>query len=154
MIYLVSQTARAANDGEPVSRRIRLSVTHFLTRTRRSTGGDSYARVVDMCRRLRGTTIETNIRTTEEERTKGFGLIEDYEVTAKTKNGKGALEMEVTLSEWLYRAAVEYKVLTLNPGYFSLSQALERRLYELARKHCGGAAVVDYWPRSSAGENR
>jgi plasmid replication initiation protein len=137
MIYLVSQITKAANDGRHVSRRIHINVTHFLKGTRRSTGGESYARVVDMCRRLRGTTIETNIRTTEEERTKGFGLIENYEIKTQTKNGKGALELEVTISEWLYRAAIEYKVLTLNPGYFSLSQALERRLYELARKHCG-----------------
>ena len=137
LIYLISQITEATNKNLKVSRRIHINVTHFLKGTRRSTGGASYARVVDMCRRLRGTTIETNIRTTEEERTKGFGLIENYEVKAATKNGKGALELEVTLSDWLYRAALEYKVLTLNPNYFSLSQALERRLYELARKHCG-----------------
>ena len=137
MIYLVSQITKARNDGLPVSRRIRINVTNFLKGTRRSTGGESYTRVVDMCRRLRGTTIETNIRTTEEEYSKGFGLIEDYQIKVHTKNKKGALELEVTLSNWLYRAALEYKVLTLNPGYFSLSQALERRLYELARKHCG-----------------
>jgi len=137
LIYLISQITEATNKNLKVSRRIHINVTHFLKGTRRSTGGASYERVVDMCRRLRGTTIETNIRTTEEERTKGFGLIEDYEVKSATKNGKGALELEVTLSKWLYRAALEYKVLTLNPNYFSLSQALERRLYELARKHCG-----------------
>ena len=137
LIYLISQITEATNKNIKVSRRIHINVTHFLKGTRRSTGGASYERVVDMCRRLRGTTIETNIRTTEEERTKGFGLIEDYEVKSATKNGKGALELEVTLSKWLYRAALEYKVLTLNPNYFSLSQALERRLYELARKHCG-----------------
>lgn len=137
LIYLISQITDAQNKNLKVSRRIHINVTHFLKGTRRSTGGASYARVVDMCRRLRGTTIETNIRTTEEERTKGFGLIEDYEVMSKTKNGQGALELEVTLSKWLFRAALEYKVLTLNPNYFSLSQALERRLYELARKHCG-----------------
>jgi hypothetical protein len=28
-------------------------------------------------------------------------------------------------------------VLTINPSYFKLSMGLERRLYELARKHCG-----------------
>lgn len=137
LIYLISQITDATNKQLKVSRRIHINVTHFLKGTRRSTGGASYARVIDMCRRLRGTTIETNIRTTEEERTKGFGLIEDYEVKSATKNGNGALELEVTLSEWLFRAALEYKVLTLNPNYFSLSQALERRLYELARKHCG-----------------
>lgn len=137
LIYIISQITEATNKNIKVSRRVHINVTHFLKGTRRSTGGASYARVVDMCRRLRGTTIETNIRTTEEERTKGFGLIENYDVKTATKNGKGALELEVTLSDWMFRAALEYKVLTLNPNYFSLSQALERRLYELSRKHCG-----------------
>lgn len=140
VIYLVSQLVKGLNSSAQVSRRVRIDVHPFLVATRRSTGGASYERVLDMCRRLRGTTIETNIRTTEEERTKGFGLIEDYDVIAKTKNGKGALVLEVVISDWLYRAAVDYDVLTLNPDYFSLTQALERRVYELARKHCGEQA--------------
>ena len=137
LIYVVSELVRAADTGRKVSKRIKIDVTHFLKATSRSTGGASYDRVVDMCRRLRGTTIETNIKTTEEERTKGFGLIESYEVTSATKSGKGALELEVTISDWLYRAAVKFEVLTLHEGYFRLSQALERRAYEVARKHCG-----------------
>lgn len=140
VIYLVSHLVKGLNGKQPVSRRVRIDVHPFLVATRRSTGGASYTRVLDMCRRLRGTTIETNIRTTEEERTKGFGLIEDYDVIAATKNGKGALVLEVVISDWLYRAAVDYDVLTLNPEYFSLTQALERRVYELARKHCGDQA--------------
>jgi plasmid replication initiation protein len=31
-------------------------------------------------------------------------------------------------------------VLTINPNYFRLRKPLERRLYELARKHCGRQA--------------
>lgn len=123
-----------------VSRRVRIDVHPFLVGTRRSTGGAAYERVVDMSRRLKGTTIETNVKTTEEEGTEGFGLIEDYRVTTWTKNEKGALQLEMTISEWLYRAATEFDILTLHPDYFSLGQALERRLYELARKHCGDKA--------------
>lgn len=138
LIYCISQIVRAADAGAQVSRRIRIDVHPFLVGTRRSTGGAAYERVVDMCRRLKGTTIETNVKTNEKEQLEGFGLIEDYRVTTWTKNQKGALELELTISEWLYRAAVEFDILTLHPDYFSLSQALERRLYELGRKHCGG----------------
>lgn len=137
MIYLISQLAQASNTGKPVGRRIRLNVTHFLKGTNRSTGGASYQRVIEMCRRLAGARIETNIRTTEDERTKGFGMIEEYEVVATTKNGKGALELEVRISEWIWRSVMDFDILTLNPAYFRLSQAVERRVYELARKHCG-----------------
>lgn len=140
LIYCISQIVKAADAKTKVSRRVRINVYPFLVGTQRSTGGAAYERVVDMCRRLKGTTIETNVKTNEKERLEGFGLIEDYSVTQYTKNQKGALELEMTLSEWLYRAVKAFDVLTLHPDYFKLTQALERRLYELARKHCGDKA--------------
>ncbi len=45
--------------------------------------------------------------------------------------------IELTLSEWLYNAIVATEVLTLSRDHFRLRKGLERRLYELARKHCG-----------------
>ena len=41
------------------------------------------------------------------------------------------------MSKWLYNAVQSKEVLTINRDYFRLSGGLERRLYELARKHCG-----------------
>ena len=140
VLWVVSHIARGKDDGLPISRRVQVNVTDFLKGTKRSTGGASYERVVDMCRRLAGARIETNIRTTDAERTEGFGMIESYKVTSQTRSGKGALQLEVVISEWLWRAATEFHVLTLNPSYFVISQGLERRLYELARKHCGDQA--------------
>ena len=43
----------------------------------------------------------------------------------------------VTLSDWLYWAVLSKSVLTLSRDYFRLRKPLERRIYELARKHCG-----------------
>ncbi|MFX9069577.1 replication initiator protein A, partial [Acinetobacter baumannii] len=40
-------------------------------------------------------------------------------------------------SDWYYRAVLSGEVLTLDPAYFRLRKPLERRMYELARKHCG-----------------
>lgn len=140
LIYAASLLVRAAEDRHTPTRRIRFDVHPFLVSTGRSTGGAAYERTIDACRRLRGTTIETNIATTQQERTAGFGLIEDYKVTQYTRSGKGALQLEVMLSDWFYRAVKAYGILTINPNYFSLSQPLERRLYELARKHCGDKA--------------
>jgi len=45
--------------------------------------------------------------------------------------------MEINLSEWLYNAILGREVLTISRDYFRLRKGLERRLYELARKHCG-----------------
>ena len=68
--------------------------------------------------------------------TSGFGLIESWEIVRKTRAGR-MVSVSVTLSEWLYRAVLSKSVLTLNRDYFRLRKPLERRLYELARKHCG-----------------
>ena len=45
--------------------------------------------------------------------------------------------VEVTLSDWMYRAVLAEEVLTLHRDYFRLGSPIDRRLYELARKHCG-----------------
>lgn len=148
LIYCISQIIKA-NDANKasmpneaklrISRRVKIDVYSFLKSIRRSTGGAAYESIIDMCRRLKGTIIETNVKSNEKERLEGFGLIESYKIIQYTKNGKGALEIELTISEWLYRAALSTHILTLDPEYFSLSQPLERRLYALGRKHCGQA---------------
>jgi plasmid replication initiation protein len=138
LIYALSQIVQATESGRPVSRRILIKSRAFLENTKRSVGGASYERIIEMCRRLKGTIIETNTKTNEEERTEGFSMIEAYSVQRKAilQKWEGALEVELTLSEWLYRNLLSFSILTLHPDYFTLAP-LERRLYELARKHCG-----------------
>jgi plasmid replication initiation protein len=46
----------------------------------------------------------------------------------------------VTLSDWIYRSVISRSVLTLHRDYFGLRKPLERRVYEIARKHCGRQA--------------
>ena len=46
----------------------------------------------------------------------------------------------VTLSDWMYRSVLAKSVLTLSRDYFRLRKPLERRIYEIARKHCGRQA--------------
>ena len=56
------------------------------------------------------------------------------------------LYIEVELNQWMYRSIVEdRRILTINNDYFQLKKGLEKRLYELARKHCGNQAK---WPIS------
>ncbi|MEB0222231.1 replication initiator protein A [Pseudomonas sp. AB12(2023)] len=137
LLFIGSQLIEARQSGLPIARKVKVDIYRFLTGTCRSPGGNSYYLVVDMLRRLKGTNLETNIITGGVEQVKGFGLIDDYEIERKTSNGKGALEVNVTISEWLYNALIQYEVLTIDQRYFKLGQALERRLYELARKHTG-----------------
>jgi hypothetical protein len=41
------------------------------------------------------------------------------------------------LADWVFNAINAREVLTLHRNYFRLRKPLERRLYEIARKHCG-----------------
>ena len=45
--------------------------------------------------------------------------------------------VEVALPRWLFRAVEARQVLTLSRDYFRLRKPIDRRIYELARKHCG-----------------
>ena len=45
--------------------------------------------------------------------------------------------MELTLSDWLYNAVVGMEVLSISRDYFRIGKPIERRIYELCRRHCG-----------------
>jgi len=136
LIFCVSQLVAALNAGRPVARTLRLVAHDLLAATGRETSGDAYRRLRDAFERLAGTRIVTNIATGEVEVTRGFGLIESWEILRRTRTGR-MVSVEVTLSDWLFRAVLARSVLTLSRDYFRLRKPLERRVYELARKHCG-----------------
>ncbi len=136
LIFCISQLMAAINAGRPVSRILHLTAHDLLVATNRETSGDAYRRLREAFERLAGTRITTNIATDDVTVTRGFGLIEAWEIVRRTGNGR-MVSVEVTLSDWLYRAVMAKSVLTLSRGYFRLRKPLERRIYELARKHCG-----------------
>ena len=136
LIYCISQLMAALNAGRPVDRRLTLVAHDLLLATGRETSGDSYRRLREAFERLVGTRITTNIVTGSEEVTQGFGLIEAWEIVRKTRQGR-MVSVSVTLSDWLYQAVLNRNVLTLSRDYFRMRKPLERRIYEIARKHCG-----------------
>ncbi|WP_411958328.1 replication initiator protein A [Paracoccus homiensis] len=136
LIFCISQLMAALNAGRAVSRKLTLTAHDLLQATNRETSGDGYKRLRDAFERLAGTRITTNIVTGEKEVTSGFGLIESWEIVRKTRAGR-MVAVSVTLSEWLFQAVLSRSVLTLSRDYFRMRKPLERRIYELARKHCG-----------------
>lgn len=140
LIFCISQLMAALNGGRTISRTLHLKAHDLLIATNRETSGDAYRRLREAFERLAGTRITTNIATGGVEVTKGFGLIESWEIVRLTSKGRGAGRMShvaVTLSDWLYQAVLSNAVLTLSREYFTLRKPLERRIYELVRKHCG-----------------
>jgi plasmid replication initiation protein len=136
LIYAVSQLVESLNQGRPVSRTVQLKAYNFLVTTNRSTGGRAYTLLRASFRRLAGTRIETNIASNAIRFHEGFGLIDNWRIIEKSTDGR-MVAVEVTLNEWLFNAITAREVLTLDREYFRLDGGLERRLYELARKHCG-----------------
>jgi plasmid replication initiation protein len=86
--------------------------------------------------RLSGTRISTNIITGGQEIFETFGIIDRAKLVRETRDGR-LQEVEVKLSDWVFNAIRHNEVLTLHRDYFRLRKPLERRMYELARKHCG-----------------
>ena len=136
LIFCISQVMVAVNEGRRVERVMRFKAFDLLTATNRPTGGESYARLKEALERLAGTRIATNIITGGEETFDNFGLIDRFRIVRKTRDGR-MRDVEVTLSDWVYNAIRHQEVLTLSRDYFRLRKPLERRLYEIARKHCG-----------------
>jgi|TARA_E500000318_G_C3569136_1_gene217052 plasmid replication initiation protein len=136
LIYCISQCMGALRDGRKVSRTMRFKAHDLLVATNRQTSGRGYDLLKDALRRLQGTQIETNLRQGGKEYFKVFGLIDSAEVVRETREGR-MLDVEITLSDWVFDAIENNHVLTLDRNYFFLRKPLERRLYELARKHCG-----------------
>jgi plasmid replication initiation protein len=136
LIFCISQLMAAVNAGRATSRTLHLTAHDLLVATRRETSGDAYRRLREAFERLAGTRITTNIEVGGREITSGFGLIERWEIVRASKGGR-MISVAVTISEWLYAAVLSKSVLTLSREYFGLRKPLERRIYEIARKHCG-----------------
>lgn len=137
LIFVISQIVAKVREGYTPQRTVILKAYDFLIATNKETSGDGYRRLKTGLDRLAGTRIKTNIQTNSVKITKNFGLIDSYEIVERSSADERMVAIKITLSEWLYNAVCGYEVLTLHRDYFRLRKPLERRVYELARKHCG-----------------
>jgi len=136
LIYCISQLVAKLNMGAELQKTLHLKAYDLLVATNRNTDGRGYEQLKGALDRLSGTRIRTNIKTGREEITEGFGLIDNWRIIRQTDGGRMS-ELRVTLSDWMFNAVSNREVLTLHQNYFRLRSPLERRMYELARKHCG-----------------
>lgn len=136
-IYCISQLLEAMNRGrEDVGRVVRFTAHDFLVSTKRDTSGRAYKRMGEMFERLSGTRIETNIKTDGTRERGWFGFIDHARVIERDGGGR-TIAVEVALPEWLWRSIKAKHILTLSRDYFRIRKPLDRRIYELARKHRG-----------------
>lgn len=139
LIYCISQLVAAWNDGRPISQKLRLRAYDLLVATNRDTSGRGYLQLREALERLQGTQIATNVVTGGKELFDVFSLVNRARIVRETRDGR-MHEVEIELSDWVFQAVEAQEVLTLDRRYFQLAKPLERRLYELARKHVGQQA--------------
>ena len=137
LLYAGSLLMEEINKGKRTSKTLRISSHDLLVATNRPTNGKGYALLKNALDRLKGVSIKTNIKTNKRETTRAFGLIESYEVIESSRVKNRMVRLEITLSDWFYNSILGKEVLTINREYFRLRKALGRRIYEIARKHCG-----------------
>lgn len=136
LLYCASYLRAAIQGGHEPKQRLRFIAHDLLISTNRPTNNLGYERLKAALTRLSGTRIQTNIKTGGIEKIEDFGLIDAWGVVKEDPNGR-MIAVEVKLSDWFYRAVMANELLTINRDYFRLRKPIERRIYELARKHCG-----------------
>jgi plasmid replication initiation protein len=136
LLYLASSLMNAKNMGKPIAQVVRFIAYDYLTATNKKTSGIQYQQLKDGLSRLKGTVIKTNIKTNGIEIIREFSLIDEWGIV-KEDNNHRMIAVEVKLSDWFYNSILSNAVLSIDKDYFQLRKPTERRLYELARKHCG-----------------
>jgi plasmid replication initiation protein len=138
LIYCISKLVSMRDEGKPIGPCVRLTTHDMLVATNRPTNSVGYERLEPALDRLMGTFVKTSILTGSRPETKAFSLIQSYDYSRKKHGIFERLQyLEVELSNWLFRGIEANEVLGISRDYFRLRRPIDRRLYELARKHCG-----------------
>jgi len=141
LIYCISKLMAMRNAGQEIGPTVRLTTHDLLVQTNKQTNDNGYKRLEAALQRLAGTVIQTTIETGDEKTVKGFSLINSYEYNRKgSMHAERLRYLEITLCDWIFRAIESAEVVPISRDYFRLRKPLDRRLYELARKHCGSGS--------------
>ena len=141
LIYCCSQLIEGMKQDREPQQIIWFIAYDLLVSTNRDTSKHGYELLRKALERLSGVRITTNIVTGGARVHNGFGLLEWWKIIEKSPVDSRMVRVEVKLSDWLYRAITSMEVLTLHRDYFRLDGGIERRVYELCRKHCGHQPV-------------
>lgn len=138
LIFCISQLMHKKNRGEKIGKKVRFSARELLIATNRPIAGLTYKRLEQSFIRLSQTSFQSNITTGDRREMRLFSLLESGSgFVYKEGDGFRLDYCEVILSDWIMRAIEASEVVTISRDYFRLRRPLERRIYEIARKHCG-----------------
>ena len=138
ILFCVSKLVAGINKGMTPARTVEITARELLLFTNSDTNARSYTLLAAALDRLAGTRMKTTLKTGRPGKggSKWFGLIDGAETVTKGP-GDRMESIRITLSEWTYNAVLSLEVLTIPREYFRLRKPIAKRIYELARKHCG-----------------
>ena len=137
LLYCASVMMAKINAGETPPQTMRFSLHDVMLATNRDTSKHGYRALKTALNRLTGCMLRTSIKTGRTEQGAGFHLLESFRYLESTHVKDRMIGVEITFSDWLYNSLIAKEVLTIDRDYFRLRKPLERRIYEIARKHCG-----------------
>jgi plasmid replication initiation protein len=137
IIYAISHLISGVREGQEIPKQVEIDPYAFFLFTNRGTGGRDYQALCDSLDRIDGTRYRTNVIAEGTKKDKWMGIIDGAELETDEKTNRPR-KLRITLSDMIIDAIRERcKVLTLHKDYFRLRKPIQRRVYELARKHCG-----------------
>ena len=139
LIYIASLMVAKMNEHETPPQTFTFTAHDYIRVTGKNASGRGYEQIVSAIERLQGTQIKTNIETGGEGVTGFFSWLEKADINYTVNKSKKRVMKSITvrLCDFIYRSILnDGHFLTYDPKYFDLSP-LERRVYEIARKHCG-----------------
>ncbi|MDE2674064.1 MAG: replication initiator protein A [Paracoccaceae bacterium] len=145
LIYIISYAMDLLNKGLdlPDGGWLHLSAAEILRFANRQLGGSQYKQLDASLDRLSGALIKTSIKADGKVYDSRFHLIDSATMVRDYDPENGRLRyVKIKLADWIMDALRAKEVLTLHPDFFRLKQPLERRLYEICRKHCGKQKIA------------
>jgi len=144
LLYCLGLAADKFDRGEKVTQEFTFTLKDFSDVAGLSQSGSVSKRLGEALDRLKETNIKTNIESGRKVFVEGFSWIENFwydrgpDQMVKGKKREGRINsITVRFCDFLWRAVViDRNLLSYNRKFFCLSP-LKRRLYELARIHCG-----------------
>ena len=141
VIYAASAILAERKAGRPVPRRLHFRTADLIEFSNRTVGGRQYMQVAAALERLTSTLLRTNIVGKKYEQTSMFGILDRATFIRRRDlepdDPAALLGCDIILSDWMIEAILSNRLLTLHPHYFRLRRPFDRRIYQIARKHCG-----------------
>lgn len=141
VIYISTLMRQRLDIGGQISDSFEISAMDLLRSVKRSHSGRDYEELYAALVRLKGTVISTNIPSGKERQGERslvveFSIIQSFQIMKDEKTNR-MTRFIIQPSTWFREQIYSEQLLTIDPEYFDIRSGLERRLYELCRKHCG-----------------